>query len=225
MAKQFKLSAASRAESGRNAVKKVRARGSVPAVIYGGSEAPNNLEINRREIEKILAYAVGENLLVELQIASQGKTTNRLSLIQEIQHHPVRGDILHVDFQAVSATETIQAEIPVEAQGVPKGVKTGGGLLEQSLRVLLVECLPQNLPDVIHMDVTPLDIGQSYHVRDLILPEGVQAVTDPELTVFRVSEPTVVSESAVALGEQPSAPEVIKEKKPEAAAAQEASKK
>ncbi|PWU07390.1 MAG: 50S ribosomal protein L25 [Verrucomicrobia bacterium] len=222
MAKQLKLSAAPRTESGRNAVKKVRARGGIPAVIYGGSEAPDNLEINRREIEKILSHAVGENLLVELQIAAQGKT--RLSLIQEVQHHPVRGEILHVDFQAVSATETIQAEIPVEAKGESKGVKTGGGLLEQSLRVLLVECLPQNLPDVIHMDVSALEIGQSYHVRDLVLPEGVQAITDPELTVFRISEPTVAVEPT-ALTEQPSAPEVIKEKKSEAAAAQEAPKK
>ncbi len=224
MAKQFKLSATPRVESGRNAVKKVRARGSVPAIIYGGTEVPHNLEINRREIEKILAHAVGENLLVELQIAAKDKTTHRLSLIQEIQHHPVRGDILHVDFQAVSATETIQVEIPLEAVGEAAGVKTGGGLLEQSLRGLLVECLPQNLPDVIRMDVTALVVGAAYHVKDLVLPEGVRAVTDPELTVFRVSEPTVAPEPGTSL-EEPSAPEVIKEKKPDSSAAQEAPKK
>lgn len=223
MAKQLKLLATPRVESGGNAVKKVRARGSVPAVIYGGGEAPHNLEINRREIEKILAHAVGENLLIELQIAAREKTTHRLSLIQEVQHHPVRGDILHVDFQAVSATETIEAEIPIEALGEPQGVKTGGGLLEQSLRVLLVECLPQNLPDVIQIDVTALEVGASYHVRDLMIPEGVQVLTDPELTVFRVAEPTVVP--AATLEEQPSTPEVIKEKKPETPPAQEAPKK
>lgn len=224
MAKQLKLSAAPRIESGRNAVKRVRARGYVPAVLYGGTEPPCNLEINRREIEKILAHAVGENFLVELQIAAEEKTTHRLSLIQEIQHHPVHSEVLHVDFQAVSVTETIQVEIPVEAVGEPKGVKTDGGLLEQSLRVLLVECLPQNLPEVIPMDVTALEIGASYHVRDLILPEGVRVITDPELTVFRVAEPTVVLESSP-VEEQPTAPEVIKEKKSEAPAAQEAPKK
>ena len=88
MAKQVKLSARPRAESGRNSVKQVRARGAVPAVIYGGKEAPANLEVSRKEIDQLLAHAVGENILVELEIADGTKITNRLSLIQEIQHHP-----------------------------------------------------------------------------------------------------------------------------------------
>jgi len=215
MVKQLVLSAALRVERGRNAVKQVRARGYVPAVLYGDADGGvlQAIEIKRCEVERILAHAVGENLLVELRVVSglgsRGKSEvlSRLSLIQEVQHHPVSGGVLHVDFRAVSATSKIEVEIPLEAKGEAKGVKAGGGLLEQSLRALLVECLPQNLPEVIQVDVTTLDIGDSYHVKDVVLPEGVRSVTSSELAVFRVSEPITPTTSGSA-----SPPEVTKEK-------------
>jgi len=217
MAKQVKLSARPRAEAGRNAVKQVRARGSVPAVIYGAKDAPTNLEIAQKDIAELLAHAVGENILVELEIKDGDKTTSRLSLIQEIQHHPVKGGITHVDFHAVSMTEEIEAEVVLEPVGEPIGVKTYGGLLQQSIRALAISCLPQNLPEIIRVDVSNLNVGESLHVRDLGLPQGVSAATDADLTVFLVSEP-VVSEEPVTGAEQAAAPEVLKEKKPEAAA-------
>lgn len=217
MAKQVKLSARPRTESGRNAVKQVRARGAVPAVIYGSGSEPSNLEVSRREIERLLSHAVGENILVELEIEEGGKTTNRLSLIQEVQHHPLRGEVLHVDFHAVSMTEEIEAEIVIESFGEADGVKNFGGLLEQSMRAVTIKCLPQNLPEIIRVDVSALKIGDAVHVRDLPLPTGVQAVSDPDLTVFIVAEPTVVEEPVAAA----TAPEVLKEKKPEAGASED----
>lgn len=217
MAKQVKLSASSRAESGRNAVKAVRARGGIPAIIYGGKSTPSNLEIKKRDIEVLLARSVGENILVELEIQDGGKTSNRLSLIQEIQHHPVRGDILHVDFHEVSVNEEITAEVVLEPFGEAIGVKTFGGLLQQSIRALPIRCLPKHLPELITVDVSNLNVGESLHVGQITLPEGVTADTDPELTAFLVSEPTVAEEPVAAEG--PTAPEVIKEKKVEAAPA------
>ena len=215
MAKQVKLTARPRSESGRNAVKEVRARGGVPAVIYGAKTEPANLEVSHREIEALLSHAVGENILVELEIEEGGKTTNRLSLIQEVQHHPIRREILHVDFHAVSMTDEIEAEIVVESVGEADGVKNFGGLLEQNMRSVTIKCLPQNLPEIIRVDVTALKVGDSIHVRDLPLPKGVEIVDDGDLTVFIVAEPTVAEEPAAAA---PAAgPEVIKEKKPEAA--------
>jgi len=216
MAKQVKLSARPRVEAGRNAVKQVRARGAVPAVIYGAKDEPTNLEISLKEIKQLLAHAVGENILVDLEIEENGKTTNRLSLIQEIQHHPVKGEVIHVDFHAVSATEEIEAEVVLEPVGESIGVKTYGGLLQQNLRALAISCLPQNLPEIITVDVSDLNVGGSLHIRDIKLPAGVTAIGDPELTVFLVSEPTVADESA-ASAEAPTAPEVIKEKKADAA--------
>jgi len=215
MSKQVKLSARPRSESGRNAVKAVRARGAIPAVIYGGKDEASNLEINKKAIDQLLARAVGENILVELEIEDGGKTVNRLSLIQEVQHHPVRGDVIHVDFHAVSMTEEIEAEIVIEPIGEPAGVKTFGGLLQQSIRALHIRCLPQHLPELIQVDVSHLNVGESLHVRDIKLPQGVTAAADAELTAFIVSEPTVATEPVA--GEAAAAPEVIKEKKAEAA--------
>lgn len=207
MAKQVKLSARPRVEAGRNAVKQIRARGAVPAVIYGAHETPANLEVDRKAIDGVLAHAANEHVLVELDIAGASK----LSIIQEIQRHPVRGDILHVDFHAVSTTETVTSEVPLEPTGEAVGVKTHGGLLQQQVRTLEIECLPQNLPDLITVDVSALEIGGSIHVKDLVLPSGVTALADGEITVFIVSEPNVTEEPAAAAA----APEVIKEKKAE----------
>lgn len=218
MAKQVKLSARPRAEAGRNAVNKVRARGAVPAVIYGAKDEPTNLEVSQKELERLLAHAVGENILVELEINDGGKTTNRLSLIQEVQHHAVRGEILHVDFHAISATDEIEADVVIEPTGEAVGVKTHGGLLQQNMRSLGIKCLPQNLPEIITVDVSALNIGESLHIKDIKLPQGVTATADEELTVFLVSEPTVAEETTSA--EAPTSPEVIKEKKPEEGAAE-----
>jgi large subunit ribosomal protein L25 len=214
MANQVKLTARPRLEAGRNAVGKVRARGAVPAVIYGARDATTNLEVDRKDIENLLSRAVGENILVDLEIRDGTKTTSRISLIQEVQHHPVRGEIIHVDFYAVSMTEEIEAEIVLESEGEPVGVKTFNGLLQQSMRSLPIRCLPQNLPEIIIVDVSALNIGESLHVRDIKLPAGVTAIADEDLTVFLVSEPTVAEEPA-APAEEAVVPEVIKEKKPE----------
>ena len=224
MANQVKLSARPRLEAGRNAVGKVRARGAIPAVIYGAKDAATNLEVDRKDIEKLLSRAVGENILVELEIRDRGKTSTRISLIQEVQHHPVRGEIIHIDFHAVSMTEEIDAEVVLEHEGEPIGVKTFGGLLQQNMRLLPIRCLPQNLPEIIIVDVSGLNVGEYLHVRDIKLPAGVVAVPDGDLTVFLVSEPTVAEEPAVA-AEEPAAPEVIKEKKPEASEAASEPKK
>ena len=210
MAKQVKLSAQPRTEIGRNSVKHLRTRGVVPAVIYGHKSQPGNLEISQREISALLSHAIGENILVELEISGGG---TKLSLIQEVQHHPVRGDILHVDFLEVATDELLHTEVPVEAFGVADGVKNFGGLLEHSLRSLAIECLPKDLPEIIRVDVSALGLNQSLHVRDIILPQGVTATTDPDLTVFIVAEPKV-EVTPVATAEVPTGPEVIKEKKP-----------
>jgi len=218
MANQIKLSARPRTETGSNAVKKVRSRGFIPANIYGKGSEPFGLEVNQKAVEQLLAHASGENILVELEIEDQGKTTNRLSLIQEVQHHPVRRDVLHVDFHAVSATEALEAEVPIEPVGDADGVKNGGGILQQNLHELAISCLPKDLPDHLSVDVSGLKLGESIHVRDLVLPAGVTAVVDGEVTVFHVSEPTVAPEPAA---EAAAAPEVLKEKKAEAAPAAE----
>ena len=212
MAKQVKLAVERREATGRSAARKLKARGIVPAVVYGGRAKAEPLQLSRRDLTTVLSHASGENILVELEIAGEGNT--RMAMVQEVQHSPVGGEVLHVDFHTVSMDETIAAEIPIEPTGTANGVKNFGGLLEQSLRELTVECLPRDLPDKITVDVSNLNIGDSIHVRDIKLPDRVIAKDQPELTVFSVLAPTVEEEPAPA-PEAAAAPEVITEKKPE----------
>ncbi len=218
MAKQAKLKAEQRTAIGRSAVRKLKTRGIIPAIVYGGKEKPQPLQVAARDINAVLSHASGENILVELEIA--GEQSNRMALVQEIQHSPVGGDILHVDFHAVSMDEKIQAEVPLEPVGIANGVKNFGGLLEQSLRSLPIECLPRDLPDRLTVDVSNLNIGDSIHVRDIQLPSGVTAKAQPDLTAFSVLAPVVEEEPVPIAAEGAAAgPEVITEKKPEGEAA------
>src|SRR5205809_7369307 len=196
MAKQVKLKADPRTYVGRSAVRKLRARGLIPAVIYGGNNKPQPLQVATRDINAMMSQASGENVLVELEIGGEG--SSRTALVHEVQHSPVGGEIRHVDFHAVSMDQMIQAEVPLEPVGTAVGVKTFGGLLEQSLRALAIECLPGDLPDRITVDVSQLNIGDAIHVRDIQLPPGVTPNVQLDLTSFSVVAPVMTEEPAVA---------------------------
>ena len=215
MAQQLKITAQPRLTTGRSAVNKIKQQGLVPAVVYGGKDQPVSLSINAREITTLLAHATSEHFLVDLEIDNAGEKTSRLALIQEVQHHPIRGDVLHVDFHAVNVNEAIHAEIPVETVGEATGVKNYGGVLELALHALEVECLPKDLPEIITIDVSALGVGDAIHVKDVSLPAGVTARADGDLTVVRVAAPKVEVEPAAEVAAQP---EVLKEKKEEPAA-------
>jgi large subunit ribosomal protein L25 len=211
MSKQIKLAAQTRAGVGSTSVKKLRAAGKVPAVIYGASSPSANLQVGVRELNEVLAHATGEQMLVELEIHDGQATAKTLALIQEVQHHPVRSTVLHVDFHAVSATEKLHAHVTVEAVGEAVGVKTYGGRLELMLHTVEVECLPKDLPEIIRLDVSHLNVGDAIHLRDVAFPAGVSYRGDGELTVLRIAGATTADETAAAEG--PSQPEVIREKK------------
>jgi len=212
MAKQVKLAAQIRPETGRTAVKKIKTLGFVPAVIYSHDEAPVSLKVSERDINTVLSHAVGEHLLVDLEIADGA---NRLALIQEVQHHPITQKVLHVDFHGVSANEAIESSVPLEAIGDAAGVKNGG-ILEQLLRSLTISCLPQDLPESITVDVSALAIGKSIHVKEIALPAGVTAVEEGDVIAFLVAEPNAAPEPEAPAAEAAAGPEVIKEKKPAA---------
>jgi large subunit ribosomal protein L25 len=215
MATQVKLSAQRREGLGRSAVKKLKAAGNVPAIIYGAKDKPEPLQVSKREFSALLSHAAGENILIELEVEG---SPNRLAMVQEVQHAPIGGDVLHIDFHAVSMDEVIEADVPLEPTGTANGVKNFGGLLEQSLRTLSIECLPRDLPDVITVDVSALNIGDGIHVRDIPLPNGVTTRIPADLMAFSVMAPTVAEEPAA--GAAPAAaPEVITAKKEDADAA------
>jgi len=155
---------------------------------------------------------------VDLLVDEGGKTNNRLALIQEVQHHPYKDTILHIDFHEVLATEKLRANVPVRPVGEPAGVKTGGGVLEYVMRELRVECLPQDLPDVLEINVEKLEIGQSIHIGDITPPQGVALLDDKGQTVFLVAAPITEEELAAmteAAATPGAEPEVITAKKEE----------
>ncbi len=213
MAKQIQLQALTRSGAGRSVSKQLRRDGRLPAVIYGAKQAPLNLSLSQREVKEVLSKATGEQLLVELTIDDAGAKSSSLALIQEVQHHPLSPDIVHMDFHAVSADEVIHAHITIETTGEAVGVKTFGGLLEIQLHRVEVECLPKDLPEIITVDVSALNVNDAVHVRDLVLPAGVKARLDGGVTVLRISSPTG---DVQASEDAPSQPEVIREKKEDA---------
>ena len=210
MAKSIQLKAELRSGAGTTAAKAVRKAGKVPATIYGRHHAPQNLQLDAHTLALALGKTTGEHVLVNLEIAG-GKST--LALIQDVQHHALKRHILHLDFHALKEDELMHTTVPVIAFGEPEGVKSGGGLLEQLIRSLEVECLPKDLPESFIVDVAALNVGDGIHVNQLALPAGVTTRVNGEALVFHCAAPTVEAESAPA-AEGAAEPEVIKEKKP-----------
>jgi large subunit ribosomal protein L25 len=223
--KSVALKAYPRAQVQRAEVTKLRRAGRVPATIYGRLAKPQNLEVNSKELADLLHHAASENLLVDLSVENDARS-KRLALVQEIQHHPLDGKVLHVDFHEVAENEKVTVQVPVETSGEAAGVKVGGGVLEHVLFKLKVRCLPKDLPEQIIIDVTPLEIGKSIHLGDIKAPEGVEILGDKHITVVAVSAPRaeeVVATDAAA----PAAGDVemTKEKKEEGAEAGKAGDK
>lgn len=226
--KSVSMNAQPRAAARRSAVKKLRSTGVIPAVIYGRIAPPQNLELNAREFGDAIAHHASENILMDLVVKGDHRP-ERLALVQEIQHHPVSGHILHVDFHEVAVDEKVTIQVPVESVGEAVGVKSGGGVLEHVMFRLKVRALPKDLPEVIAVDVSALEIGKAIHLGDIAAPAGCEILGHKELTVLAVAAPlTEVAEAAAtaAAGDATAQPEMIKEKKEDGAApAKEGDKK
>src|SRR6266571_3518744 len=175
--KSLALNAFPRSLARRAGAKKLRAEGRIPAVIYGRRAQPQNLEVNAKEMENLMHHSISENLLVDLEVKEDARP-KRLALVQEVQHHPLSGQVLHVDFHEVAENEKVTVMVPVETVGEAAGVKTGGGVLEHVLFKIRVRGLPKDLPEVINVDVSPLEIGQSIHLKEIPLPAGVEVIGD-----------------------------------------------
>lgn len=215
--KSVPLKAYARTQARRGEVKKLRSSGRVPAVIYGRQAQPQNLEVNSKELEELIHHSVSENLLIDLSVENDARA-KRLALVQEIQHHPIDGKVLHIDLHEVAENEKVTINVPVETTGEASGVKNGGGVLEHILFKLKVRSLPKDLPEQIVIDVSALEIGKAIHIGEVKAPAGVEIIGDKHLTVVAVAAPRT-EEEAPAAGEAKGAAEVemTKEKKEEGA--------
>ena len=197
---ELKLEAEKRDESGKGAARKLRARGRVPAVLYGHGVGPVSVSVGAKDLYRVLHGSAGTNVLVNLTVDG----AEHLALPREIQRDHVRGRYVHVDFLAVRRDEKVTVSVPVRVVGESPGVKVGG-VVEHHLWELQVECLPGDVPDGIDADVSELQVGDSLRVSDIVAPEGVAVLTAPEESLLSVVVPQVrvVEEVAeVAEGEE-----------------------
>jgi len=188
------LAAQSRTETGKGVARSLRRQALIPAVFYGPEVDPIPLILQSRELEKLITTGAGENILIDLNIEDGKSTQSHRAMIKEIQVDPVKQNILHVDLYAISMDKKISVEVPITLTGTAIGVSDEGGILQQVSRTLEVSCLPDRIPEAFELEVTALAIGDSLHVSDLEIPEGVDILAEDELTVASVVPPTKVEE-------------------------------
>jgi len=216
MATQVTLSAQLRNDTGKGAARTLRRAGLVPAVIYGHGEETRACSVNTKELEKLITSGSHESTLIDLKVEG-GKT--QPVLIREVQIHPYRPEVLHVDFLAVRKGEKVKLEVPVRFLGVAPGVKEGG-IMEHLRHEVEVRCIPSKIPEALEFDISELGIGDGVTVADLTVPAGVEVLTESDATIAAVVPPTVhkveepVEEVEGALAEEEAEPELVGRGKP-----------
>ncbi len=203
-----------REEQGKKAARSMRRTGMIPAVLYREGRS-QSIKVSRKEITRLINTMSGEQIIVDLQFDDGVK---KLALLKDYQVDPVKGELLHSDFFEVLLTEKIRVTVHIKALGEPIGVKRDGGILQHTLRVVEIECLPDELPDMVEVDISNLEVGQSIHVSDLKFDEGIKVLTDPGDVIVTVTAPIVIEEAAPAVVEvaaEAAEPEIIKKGKKE----------
>ena len=196
--KAIELAANARTAKKRNQVRALRQTGSMPAVIYGSGEGAEQLELDKKSFQRVMASTSATAVLVNLNLDGN----SRLALIQEVQHHPLSRQPLHVDFREVHKDQQVQVTVPVVAVGEAVGVKVGGGNLEHVMRQVHVIGSPAELPEMIEVDISELAIGSTLHVSDIVRPAGVEILDNSSNPVFSVSRPRVEVVETPAEGEE-----------------------
>jgi len=208
------LNGSARADRGTGVARKLRRDGKIPAVIYGHGREPQSLTVDAREFEKLLGSHAAASTVIELSLGGAVAKT----LIRELQRHPVKRNVIHVDFQELVAGEKVTVSVPLRFTGTADGVRNSGGILEETMHQIHIRVDPSIIPDHVDVDVTPLTIGHSIHIRDLKLPEGVAVLDDAGATVCVCTAPKAVTETTAAAEGEAAAvaePELIRKTKDE----------
>jgi len=198
---QFTITARAREGRGKGIARKLRAEGQVPAVFYGPETEPLLLVLEHADLQKLLKKARGDNVILDLEIASGGKSDIKKAMLKDLQMDPIKDTYLHADFYEISMDKEITLDIPIRLLNTPAGVDQGG-ILQHVVREMTISGLPDKLPDHIEVDVAALDIGDAVHIEDIPLPEGVTAIQDEGLTVAVVVAPTVTREEVLEEAEE-----------------------
>jgi large subunit ribosomal protein L25 len=209
MATQVTLKAGLRAGSGKGMARKLRAQGQLPAIVYGASTEPLALTLSEHEAELLFHSISVENTIVNLEV--EGESAPVQTLVREIQTHPYRSRILHVDFLRIQSGVEVELEVPLHFVGIARGVKDDGGVLDQPIHNLPIRCVPDRIPEAIEVDVTALGVLESLHVSDLKLPEGVYARLEGSRIVCSVQPPSILVIETPVEAKAEGEPEVIGE--------------
>jgi len=205
-----KLIAKKRDLQGSANSRRLRKAGNLPGVIYGDGKEATPILLNMHDFEQLLHHHTSETVLVDIAIEGEGEIS---ALVKDVQHHPVTGDLVHVDLQKMDAKKVIQVEIQIELAGEANGVKAGG-ILDLVMHTISIECLPGDLSESIEIDVSEMEIGDALHLGDLELDSKFKVLGDKESIVVSVSEPHVeTEEDEDEAGAANAEPEVISEKK------------
>jgi large subunit ribosomal protein L25 len=194
MAKDVRLRAEKREDHGKEAARRLRNQGRVPAVLYGKGSDNVSLSVEAHEATLLFQSISVENTIIGLEI--DGEKMPVPALVREIQAHPYKPVLYHVDFLMIREGHTLELEIPVELVGTPEGVRTGGGVLQQSIHEVAVRCLPTQIPSSFEIDVSRLGIGDSIHVSDIALPEGVEILLDADQVICSIALPRAEAPAA-----------------------------
>ncbi|WP_193210562.1 50S ribosomal protein L25 [Luteolibacter marinus] len=202
MAKKHVLTAEPRQRTGSGVLKQMRREGWIPSVIYGRGSENQNLKVDAKAFDELLAHSTSENILINLEIGG----AKQLAFLKDVQHDALSGKALHADFLAVDEKTEITAHVPVHLVGEPIGVKAGG-MLDQLMHSLEIRCAASKLPEILEFDVTKLDEGVALHIGDVTLPEGVTATHADDVVIAQVFKTAAaVSESAAPAAETAGAP-------------------
>lgn len=197
------LKASRRDQGGKGAARKLRATGRVPAVLYGHGDRTESLSLDAHELELLLHHIAAGSTLIGLDV--EGRRTD--VLIREIQKHPYKAEVLHVDFLQVHGDEKLKLSVPVRLVGTPAGVRDDGGVLDQVLYELEIECFPGDIPEAAEVDISGLGLGESLRVHDITIPNAA-ILNDGDLPVASVLEPRTSTDDGAA-GDTPE-PEVLR---------------
>lgn len=214
---EIKLDVLLRQEIGSNKIRKTYREGFIPAIVYGEKKkAPTVIKVDRKRYEGIMRHHRDQNVLFHLNVLDgEKKLRDYNAIVKEEQHDPVSSKLTHIDFMRISLTEEITVKVAIETKGEPVGVKRDGGSFEHIMWELEVICLPTNIPGKIEVDVSKLEIGDTIHVSDLILPKNVRTKQGAEGVVVTVAAPMKEVAPDVVPDEALTEPEVTKEKKKE----------
>ena len=207
MSDDFKLNVKVRNDMGKGASRRLRRLANeVPAIIYGGKKAPQNISLAQNEFEKALANEAFYSHIITLDVDGKSEDV----ILKDLQRHPAKPVVLHADFLRVSKTKKLQVKAPLHFinEDTCVGVKLGGGLISHSMTELDISCLPANLPEYIEVDVAAVEIGQILHISDIVLPKGVESVAlgqgeGHDLPIFTINKPKAVEEEVEDTTEAP----------------------